>query len=173
MFINKNKKSNWMPAKGSFRTIQENFVNNAGNDVLKSILHEDSDDDHEAKMFALNPGKDKGKVRPELIKMGKDIVMISKKAKGDVDKAQKDIGSYLKRKGFKGDGQNAIWPMKGAQWFQDDEYQGELESGQLADMTVTKSIFIDISTGKVTDNWSPGAYGIYRPSKSEKSGWEM
>ena len=93
MLINKNR-SNFLPKKGSFRKIQENYLRKIG-------LNEDEDyTDHENKMFALNPGIDKGKVRPELIKMGKDIVMISKKAKGDVDKAIKNIGSYLKKKGL-------------------------------------------------------------------------
>ena len=166
MLINKNK-SNFLPKKGSFRKIQENYLSKIG-------LNENEDyTDHEKKMFALNPGIDKGKVRPELIKIGKDIAMIAKKAKGDTDKAIKDIGAHLKKKGFKGDGQDAIWPMKGAQWFQDDEYQGELEPGQLVDMTVTKAIFIDISTGEVADNWGSIFGGTYMPMKSEPSGYSL
>ena len=165
MLINKNK-SNFLPTKGSFRKIQENYLRKIG-------LNEDEDyTDHEKKMFALNPGIDKGKVRPELIKIGKDIAMIAKKAKGDTDKAIKDIGAHLKKKGFKGDGQDAIWPMKGAQWFL-DFYQGEYEPGILVDMTVSKHIFIDISTGKVTSNWDDVFGGTYMPMKSEPSGYSL
>jgi len=164
MLINKNK-SNFLPKKGSFRKIQENYLSKIG-------LNEDEDyTDHENKMFALNPGIDKGKVRPELIKIGKDIAMIAKKAKGDTDKAIKDIGAHLKKKGFKGDGQDAIWPMKGAQWFL-DSYQGEYEPGLLVDMTVSKTMGVDISTGKV-DKWEDQDFGIYRPDKSDPSGYSL
>jgi hypothetical protein len=122
-------------------------------------------------MFALNPGIDKGKVRPVLIKMGKDIAMIAKKAKGDTDKAIKDIGAYLKRKGFKGDGEDATWPKQGAQWFL-DSYQGEYEPGLLIDMTVTKTMEVDISTGKVK-GWASQFGGSYMPDKSELSGYSL
>ena len=161
MIINKNK-SNFLPKKGSFRKIKENFVN-------RQILNED---DWDEKMFALNPGIDKEKVRPELIKIGKDITMIAKKAKGDVDKSIKDIGAYLKGKGFKGDGYDAVWPKKGAQWFQEEEYEGEWEPGLLVDMTVSKIMELDLTTGKV-DKWKTQQFGIYRPDKSDPSGYSL
>jgi hypothetical protein len=40
-------------------------------------------------------------------------------------------------------------------------------------MTVSKHIFIDISTGKVTSNWDDVSGGTYMPMKSEPSGYSL
>ena len=137
---------------------------------IQKLSEKNPDDEHEEKMHALNPKMNDGKVRPALIKIAKDISSISKKAKGDLEKVEKDIGSYLKGKGFNDrDGFDNYWPMKGAHWFVDDPEEG----GYLVDMTVSMQTSIDIETGKVIGKWTNVFGGTYMPHRSSPTGWEL